>query len=142
MGARTAYRLAYFHARMRSSRRGDEVRLETMRIHRGAPGAEFAGAYRPTGPVSPAAPGSHDAWLTERYCLYTIGHRGEVRRGEIHHPPWPLQPAEATFERQTMTTAAGIALPSQPPLLHYARYLDVHIWALTTVHGRTLGRTP
>jgi hypothetical protein len=41
-----------------------------------------------------------------------------------------------------MTAAAGITLPPQPPLLHYARYLDVHIWALTTVHDASLRRTP
>ena len=66
----------------------------------------------------------------ERYCLYTVVD-GSVWRAAIHHPPWPLQPAEATIEENTMTEPAGIRLPAREPLLHYAARLDVVIWALT-----------
>jgi len=53
--------------------------------------------------------------------------RGRVIRGEIHHPPWPLQEAEAEFTGNTMAEALGIALISRP-LLHFARRQDVLVW--------------
>ena len=73
--------------------------------------------------------GSVENWLTERYCLYTT-YGGRVYRGEIHHPPWPLQDAEAEFETNTVASAGGIDLPTTAPLLHFARRLEVLIWPL------------
>lgn len=54
-------------------------------------------------------------------------------RGDIHHPPWPLQRAEAEIEINTMAAAAGIRLPSMKPLLHFSRRQDVVVWPLAPV---------
>jgi uncharacterized protein YqjF (DUF2071 family) len=117
--ARATYRLPYFHARMRIARHDE--RLE-YRSERGA--AAFAGRYGPVGPVAPPQPGTLEHWLTERYCLYAV-HDGRVLRAEIHHPPWPLQAAEAEIARNTMTS-----LPlTGEPLLHFAERQDVVVWA-------------
>jgi hypothetical protein len=78
-------------------------------------------------------PGSLEHFLTERYCLYTPGPRGEIMRGEIHHAPWPLQPAEAALERNTMTAGLGVALPGGPTHLRFARRLEVALWPLRAV---------
>jgi hypothetical protein len=75
-----------------------------------------------------AETGSLAAWLTERYCLYSVDQYQKVLCGEIHHIPWPLQPAEANIVVNTMTTPPGIRLPDIPPLLHFARRLDVLLW--------------
>jgi hypothetical protein len=56
-----------------------------------------------------------------------------VFRGEIHHQPWPLQKAEAEIEVESVAAAAGISLPSSPPLLHFARKLEVLIWPLQRI---------
>jgi hypothetical protein len=56
-----------------------------------------------------------------------------VYRGEIHHLPWPLRDAELVLEENTMADAAGIRLPSEPPLLHFAERLDVVAWTLERV---------
>jgi len=126
--ARGFYHLPYFDADMQCI--GDEhgIAYRSYRTHRGAPGANFLGRYRPVGEVYHAARGDLDHWLTERYCLYTSNRRGELLRGEIHHAPWDLQPAAAEIEVNTM--AVGIDLPDAPPLLHYAHRLDVLVWAL------------
>jgi hypothetical protein len=58
--------------------------------------------------------------------------KGKVFRGEIHHQQWPLQDAAAEIEINTVASASGIALPNIPPLLHFARRLDVLIWPLRT----------
>src|SRR5207245_6912091 len=100
------------------------------RRHRG--GAELRGSYRPTRDARLREKGSIEYWLTERYCLYTI-HRGQLFRGEIHHPPWPLQDAEAEFETNTVAAAAGIVLPASKPLLHFALRQDVLIWPLRRI---------
>jgi uncharacterized protein YqjF (DUF2071 family) len=126
--ARALYALPYFRARMRLSRAGDRVRYASRRTHRGAPPATLAIEYRPTGAAAAAPPGSLAHWLTERYCLYAVDRRGGLRRAEIHHPPWPLQPAEALILTNTMTAGVGLTLPDVSPLLHFAGRLDVQVW--------------
>ena len=51
-------------------------------------------------------------------------------RADIQHPPWPLQPAEADFELNTMAEPYGIELDSPAALLDFARRQDVLIWRL------------
>jgi hypothetical protein len=120
------YHLPYFYAAMTSQEHNGSIHYVSRR-HRIQ--AEFRGNYRPKGEVRIREKGSIEHWLTERYCLYTV-HRGQIYRGEIHHPPWPLQDAEAEFETNTMAAAAGIVLPESEPLSHFARRQDVLIWPL------------
>jgi uncharacterized protein YqjF (DUF2071 family) len=125
--ARASYRLPYFRARMAIERSAQEIRYRSTRVD---DGARLRLRYWPTGEAFHAEPGTLEHFLTERYCLYTVVD-GSVRRAEIHHPPWPLQPAQATIDENTMTEPAGIRLPAREPLLHYAARQDVVIWALT-----------
>lgn len=130
--ARRAFHLPYFDARMRVANDGDAVHYTSDRTHRGAPPVRFAARYRPTGPVYRAVAGSLDHWLTERYCLYAADGRGRVWRGDIHHRPWPLQPAEAALEANTLADPLGLRLRGAP-LLHFARRLDVSAWLIGRV---------
>ena len=126
--ARALYALPYFRARFRVSTAGDRVVYAGRRTHRGAPPAGLAVEYRPTGAAVTAPPGSLAHWLTERYCLYAADRRGRLWRAEIHHPPWPLQPAEVLILSNTMPASVGLALPDVAPLLHFAARLDVQVW--------------
>ncbi len=129
--ARSGFHLPYYDARMKCQSDTDEfVAYESVRTHRGAAPAEFRARYRPTGEIYRSEAGSLDHWLTERYALYTTNRRGEVLRGEIHHVPWPLQPAEAEIFTNTMTQPVGITLPDVSPVLHFARQLKVVVWPL------------
>jgi uncharacterized protein len=127
--ARKFYHLPYFYAAMSSEERNGVIHYSSHR-HRG--NAEFQGCYRPSGDIRIRDKGTLEHWLTERYCLYTT-YSGDLYRGEIHHQPWPLQDAEAEFEINTAAAASGIFLPDTPPLLHFARRLDVLIWPLNRV---------
>jgi uncharacterized protein YqjF (DUF2071 family) len=129
--ARRFFRLPYYHARMRMKTAGGWINYSSYRIHPGAAPAELEGRYRPVGPVYASQPGSLDAWLTERYCMYMVSKRGQVYRGDIHHPRWPLQPAELEMKTNTMALAAGLRLPDTPPLLHFARTLTTWEWLIT-----------
>lgn len=123
--ARRVYRLPYFRARIAVGRDGSRIRYRSER--RGGPPAEVDVGYRPVGGVAPAQPGSFEHWAAERYCLYTLDGERRVLRGEIHHPPWPLQPAEATFAHNTMARHVGVELDGSP-VLHFARRQDVVFW--------------
>jgi uncharacterized protein YqjF (DUF2071 family) len=135
-GARLMYHLPYYRASM-NVREGSDgaIFYHSSRTHRGARPADFDAHYRPTGAVFTAAAGTLDHWLTERYCLYAVDQRSDVYRAEIHHRPWPLQRAHAEIGLNTMAKAAGITLPADPPVLAFARRLDVVVWPPQRAHS-------
>lgn len=124
--ARRTYRLPYFQARMSATKRGEWIDYECARV--AEPGRVFSGRYRPNGAGFNPEPGSLEWFLTERYCLYTTD-RGRLARAEIHHEPWPLQPAEAEIE---LASISPLELAGEP-LVHFARRQDVVIWPLEPV---------
>lgn len=131
--ARSTFQLPYFNAQMALVEKGGTIHYCSRRTHRQAPAAEFAGSYGPTGAVYQSKPGSFDAWLTERYALYTVDQQGRVYIGEIHHIPWPLQPANAIIDINTMAQASKLTLPTVLPILHFVRHLDVVVWPLRRI---------
>ena len=127
--ARRGYRLPYFHARMRATRRYASVRYESERIDASGPAARFRATYAPTGPRLPIDDGTLERWLAERYCLYVVDEHGRALRGDIHHSPWPLQAAVATIDINTMAAPLRVTLRGDP-LFHYSARQDVLIWPL------------
>jgi uncharacterized protein YqjF (DUF2071 family) len=126
--ARATFHLPYFDAEMSCRASGDEVHYRSVRTHRGAPHAEFAASYSPVGEPFDNGPGTIENFLTERYCLYSADGKGKVRRGDVHHQMWPLQPAEAEVRTLTMTQQVGLELPETEPILHFSKRLDVLAW--------------
>jgi uncharacterized protein YqjF (DUF2071 family) len=127
--ARAWFHLPYFRARMKCEDRDGWIHYDSERTHRDASPAVLRAKYRPVGEVCEPLPNTLEHFLTERYCLYATAPGGRILRGEIHHAPWPLQIAEATFQQASMTEAAGITLPSASPLLHFSRRQDVVVWS-------------
>jgi uncharacterized protein YqjF (DUF2071 family) len=130
--ARRVYRVPYFEAEIGVEEEADRVRYTHERTQRGGPPAGFAAEYEPNGPVHNAAPDSFEWWMAERYCLYTLDDDQRVQRGEIHHPPWPLQAATVDIAHNTMGRQIGIDLDSEPTA-HFAQRQDVVFWALSPV---------
>jgi len=128
--ARRVYRLPYFRSAISIGHDGARLTYRCRRTDPCGLPAGLEAVYRPTGGPSTAAPGSFEWWATERYCLFTLDERQTVMRGDIHHPPWPLQPAEATFTDNTMAVQLGLAL-ADDPILHFARRQDVVFWLNT-----------
>jgi uncharacterized protein YqjF (DUF2071 family) len=126
-GARRLYKLPYFRARMSGPPRFTSVRLDGDRDR------VWESTYRPAGAAAPApAPaGTLEHFLAERYCLYTAAEGGELHRAEIHHPPWPLQGAEASVERNTVPPD-GLEVGGKPHVMFSARQ-DVLIWPLEPI---------
>ena len=126
-GARFAYHLPYFHARMAMAVTGEDVVAYESR--RGANGAAFRARYAPSGPAAPAVVGSLDFFLIERYRLYAWNGR-DLRSARVHHIPYPVQPATASDVTETLAAAAKLPPLAGPPAhVHYAREVDVRIFA-------------
>jgi hypothetical protein len=113
--ARSTYRLPYRHA-------GIDVSHDGFRAETEGSGS-FRARYHGVGMPAPAKGGTLEHFLAERYCLYA----GDgAMRAEIHHAPWPLQPAEAEVEHRGI---APVELEGEP-ICHYSHRLDVVIWSL------------
>ena len=125
LGARAGVGLPYFWAEMTAQVSGNDVEYCSERRQKPRP-AELIARYGPTGPVSPHKT-DLEIFVTERYCLYVV-RRGRTYRVQIHHLPWPLQPAQAEFEVNTMAEASGIALPPEKAILQFSKLLEVFIF--------------
>ena len=125
--ARTLLNLPYYSAQMAADVHDNDVRYSSRRI--AETDAAFEARYRGLGDTRKAPSGTLEHFLTERYCLYAVDHTFHAYRLEIHHPPWPLESAEADITTNTMADAAGIRLPSLAPLLHFAKRQDMVCWA-------------
>jgi uncharacterized protein YqjF (DUF2071 family) len=129
-GARTIFHLPYYFANMaRETAPDGTVRYKSRRLFT-RENIVFQASYRGSGRLAtPSLPGSIEYFLTERYCLFTT-FRGRVLVGNIHHKPWPLESAEAEIRSNRLAAPHGLVLPSQAPLLHFSRSLQVYIWSL------------
>ena len=137
-GARTLFHLPYFPARMS---RSVQATVTQYKSHRqlSSIAADYIASYGPaTASVSHIEPAqSHlgfgsdplSKFLTERYCLFTLGF-GRMLVGHIHHLPWSLEPAEAEIRLNEIPRAHGITLPDAAPILHFSRRLQVLLWGL------------
>jgi len=126
--ARTAFHLPYLDADMACLPEGEGLRYRSVRTHRGEAPARFEGTYGPVGEVFAARPGSLEHWLTERYCLYAADAANRLYRAEVHHRPWPLQPAWAEIRENTLAAALGLDLGRPPDSLLFSRDIGVVAW--------------
>jgi uncharacterized protein YqjF (DUF2071 family) len=131
--ARTLLNLPYYCASMTVRPRAGSIQYESRRLG-DPPEATLSAHYRPVGTRFHAVRGTLEYFLTERYCLYNLDHQGGPYRLEIHHPPWPLQSADAEFSHNTMADAAGLVLAAEKPLLlHFSKRQDMVAWPPTAL---------
>ena len=77
----------------------------------------------------PAQPGTLEHFLVERYILYALAN-DRLYRGQVHHHPYPLQSADVLSLDESLLAAADIRRPDRPPLAHFARGVDVKVYAI------------
>jgi uncharacterized protein len=124
--AKRVYRLPYARSQIRYVRDGNRIHLESARA-----GAAFSADYGGVGESFVAAPGSLEAFLTDRYCIYTED-GGRVYRTELHHRPWELRRGDAIVDLNTFTP---MPLPSTPTHVLFAERQDALIWPLRELPG-------
>lgn len=132
LGARLAYHLPYFTARMSLKEQGDRILYSSRRVGSGQAPAQLEAAWQKGALLGEARAGSLEFFMVERYCLYASA-GGKLYRALIHHPPWQLRQARLEKMESTMLEAQKLPLPAGAPLLHYSEEQDTGVWPLRTV---------
>jgi uncharacterized protein YqjF (DUF2071 family) len=130
-GARVAYGLPYFWARMRVTSESGAVRYVSRRKWPHASKATSGILVKPGERFRSNELGEGDHFLTARFRLYSLV-RGKLGYAQIEHEPWPLARALVRELDQTLIESSGLAAPRGAPLVHYCEELNVRIGFLTT----------
>lgn len=137
--ARRRWRLPYYHARMTIDRRGDVIEYHSRRdsgSHAGR--THFLARLDSDGDAKSIAtrhaePGSLEFFLAERYWMYVpdLSGNGLIRRGQVHHSPYPLVGAELLTAEESLSSAAG--LPPLPAPCHamFSPGVSVEVFGLS-----------
>ena len=128
LGARIAFGLPYFWARMESRSEAGLIHYRSRRLLGGDIG--FSARYRSLGTLSPDD--DLRRFLTERYALF-VRRFGAVQVGHIHHGPWRLEQAEAEVLHDDLPASFGLPGPDRPRVLHFGPEVHMHAWTLRRV---------
>lgn len=123
-GARLAYGLPYFPARMRRAKEHGLFDYHSRR--QVGPAAALDARWEVGAATAPAVPGTLDHFLVERYLLY-VERAGRLMQARVRHEPYPLQQVNLQHVSQSLLQAAGLPSPSSSPLLHFSSGVDVAI---------------
>ncbi|MFZ5477874.1 MAG: YqjF family protein [Myxococcota bacterium] len=128
--ARTAFGLPYRFATMRSIGSGRIHDYEVERRSGSFPRLRLR--YEVGDALGPAAPGSLEHFLLERYALFTK-HLGLLLRVRVRHEPYLPHDAFPVLKEEGLLAAAGLARPSDAPIAHYQPVLAVDFLPPTIV---------
>ena len=131
--ARARWGLPYFRARMNLETDGPIIDYQSQRLWPTPIPADVHLRWRIGETRVPATAGSLEHFLVERYVLYTQRARGNLLRGRVHHPPYPLTDAALIHLEESLMAAAGIARPKGPVSVLYSPGVDVEVFALEEV---------
>lgn len=129
IAARASFGLPYYAARMRLSRVDPLIAYTTQRERPIDRRAFLTTRYEPGEVLGPAKVGTLDHFLLERYILHVLRFR-RVWSAHIHHEPYLRQVVQLETIDEDLIAAAGLIRPSgPPPIVHYARGVDVELFA-------------
>ncbi len=90
--------------------------------------------YAPSAPFSPAAPGTLEYFLAERYLLFSRRDDGTLASGRVWHTPYPLAPANVTNAETSLFADNGFPAPARPAdHAHTSPGVDVSIFPLRSL---------
>lgn len=127
--ARRAFNLPYEHAAMSSSTEDGLIRFRSHRKASPLPAAEFTYPL-PENP-QPAAPGTLEWFLVERYLLFSADAKGNLHTGRVHHTPYLIEPMPSGKCSTTPFALNGFPEPETPPVsLLTAAAVEVTVFPL------------
>lgn len=133
--ARLGWSLPYHHASMRHA---ETDGVHAYRSDRRGADARIDCRWTVGDALAPSDPASLEFFLFERYYLYSA-RRGRLKRGQVHHVPYPVKAARLEACDESLIAAAGLPAPDgPPPLCHYSDGVDVEIFPLIDT-GRRVG---
>ncbi|XXF79021.1 DUF2071 domain-containing protein [Myxococcaceae bacterium GXIMD 01537] len=131
--ARAWFKLPYHRAEMTLTQEEDGW-LAYRSERRWPPPAPATCAVRcrPRGTLAASEPGTLQHFLAERYFLYSAA-RGGLYRGQVHHAPYQVQPADVEGLDESLLAAAGLTRPDEEPMALYSPGVDVEVFGLQRV---------
>ncbi len=128
LGARASFGLPYFRADMRWRRDGDRVQYHSERRWPPPKPAALDLEYEIGTPQGPAAPGTLEHFLVERYVLFARHSVLGLVEGRVHHQPYPLRQACVHRLEQSLLAAAGITAAGERTADWFSEGVDVDIF--------------
>jgi uncharacterized protein YqjF (DUF2071 family) len=132
MVARACWHLNYYWAEMTLRREGDVLTYASQRRAAGGSSSRIVARIRAATPPCQAATDTLEHFLVERYLLYAVG-AGRLWRGQVHHQPYVLQPAELIDLQESLLATNGIDVSDGPCHLLYSPRVDVEVFPLVGV---------
>lgn len=127
LAARAGWGLPYFHARMETSRLGDDFHYLSRRTRTNV---QHRVHYRRGKELGPSQPGTLEHFFLERYLLF-VERYGHIWKGQVHHAPYPVEQAQIVAINDDLMAAAGLPAATDPPAFaHYSPGVDVEIHSL------------
>ncbi len=125
IGARAAYALPYFWARMSVTCDGNRVQYSSRRH------CSKLGRCDIEVNIGEAItqPSGLDTFLTARFRLYA-GRGERIFTADVEHPPWKLQRATVVKLEQDLIQAAGLPAVQSQPLAHFGGRVNVLVGRL------------
>lgn len=124
--ARRWFHLPYEHATMHAAVEGDTCDFTSRRRGSAAPADRFTWTA-PTRGGQPAAPGSLESFLVERYRLFTARADGTPLTACVRHAPYRLHTPVVSRWSTTVAELAGFTLRGPPVSLLAADTVDVGV---------------
>ncbi|MFO1022946.1 MAG: DUF2071 domain-containing protein [Planctomycetales bacterium] len=132
--ARVGWHLPYHFARMEIKKSDNEIHYLSFRQQAGSPPAHVHVQIELSEQTpQPAAPGSLESFLVDRYLLYSHARNGAIFQGQVFHQPYRITPVTVTHLKQSLTTAVGIAVPDTCDHAVYCPGVDVEVFGLQKV---------
>ena len=125
--ARAAFHLPYRHATMACRKASGAFRYT---CRRGGEGATAHLAWKPHGSVAPAAAGTLEHFLAERYAFFTKDTNGHLLRGEVRHAPYGISPAGLAIWDDQPLRWDGLGALGAPSHSMASPGVSVRCWSL------------
>lgn len=129
--AKLFFKLPYIYLKMDFQRVGGYVHFESNPL--GINDGNLKWVYKPSSEQRLAIRGTLEEWLVERYCLYTVNHKGEPLRSDILHQSWLLHDAEVDIQYTPNIVGRGIPRLDTAPFFHYSKKVEVKIWPIRPI---------
>lgn len=129
--AQSFFHLPYLHARMRATRSDRTIRYRCQR--RGQDGEPWCYEWSPGTHAAPAAPGTLEFHLIERYVLYSVDRENRLHQGRVHHTPYRIHTPVVSSLSTGPARLAGFDLVGDPVSVLGAKSVYVSIFPLRPV---------